>query len=105
MNPQLYFGGLGYELGETCVSLEDNVALQFDRRSQLFLRTMGFGQYYQTDRLLGELAQTSIEKTLAESKVSCSDIDLVIYSSNTFGDQHGDAIDKEVAQYLINVGL
>ncbi|MCG7491067.1 3-oxoacyl-ACP synthase [Vibrio sp. Of14-4] len=105
MTQTINFGCIGYELGETCIDLEDNVALCSDRKSQLFLRTMGFGTYYKTERTLGELAQKSIEKSLANSNVSAKDIDLVIYSSSTFGDRHGDVIDKEIAQCLTNVGL
>ncbi|EDP58804.1 3-oxoacyl-[acyl-carrier-protein] synthase III C-terminal domain-containing protein [Vibrio sp. AND4] len=105
MTKTINFGCIGYELGETCINLEDNISLCSDRKSQLFLRTMGFGTYYKTERTLGEIAQKSIEQSLEKSNLSPKDIDLVIYSSSTFGDRHGDAIDKEIARCLTNVGL
>ncbi|CAE1147818.1 hypothetical protein ACWA06_04755 [Serratia rhizosphaerae] len=98
-------GAIGYELGEHPVALEDNVRLTNERKSQLFLRTMGFAEYQRTDRTLGELSECAIKKTLSKANIPAEKVDIVVYASSTFGDRHGDVIDKDVAQCLINCGL
>ena len=98
-------GAIGYELGEFPVELEDNIALADERRSQLFLRTMGFSHYHRTERTLGALSECAIKKSYAKAGIAADQIDIVIYASSTFGDRHGDVIDKDVANCLINCGL
>ncbi|HBV38510.1 MAG TPA: 3-oxoacyl-ACP synthase [Erwinia sp.] len=98
-------GAIGYELGEFPVALEDNVYLANVRKSQLFLRTMGFGHYHRTERTLGALSECAIKKSFARAGITAAEVDIVIYASSTFGDRHGDVIDKDVASCLINCGL
>lgn len=102
---EIKLGSISFKLGEEIVELENNVLLKDDRRSQMFLRTMGFGQYKRTNKTLGELSEVAIKETIEKSNLTASDIDLVIYASSTFGDRHGDDIDKDVASCLINCGL
>lgn len=98
-------GAIGYELGEISVALEDNVSLANERKSQLFLRTMGFANYHLTERTLGVLSECAIKKCFSKAEIKADKVDIVIYASSTFGDRHGDVIDKDVANCLISCGL
>ncbi|KPX01596.1 3-oxoacyl-ACP synthase [Pseudomonas savastanoi] len=102
---RLMMGAIGYELGEHVEELEDNMRLHEDRKSQLFLRSMGFGNYHRTERSLGELSAVAIKKTLSKYGHRPDEIDLLIFSSSTFGDRHGDVIDKDLAACLIECDL
>lgn len=98
-------GSISYCFGEHICELEDNHVLKNDRKSLLFLKTMGFKQFKRTDRSLGELASDAIQKSLTLSNISPEKIDIVIYACTTFGEQTGDEIDKDVAKCLIRCGL
>ncbi|WP_428262073.1 3-oxoacyl-[acyl-carrier-protein] synthase III C-terminal domain-containing protein [Haliangium sp.] len=83
----IYLSGLAYELGEERAPITDLPELIADEDACDLLLALGLDEYVFSSRTPPQLAQASLDKTLAQVQVDRTDIDVLLYASSSLWDR------------------